>query len=388
MRYFLWAILVVVGIQSSELARQVVAATGGTAPTSESVERAVPSNSTPLLNKAVSGIVNLGNEIKKHLPIANSDAEEPSVLIWLHVSRDYLAKFVEREVNQEKEARDNVLGITFTGTSRTTGKTRLELKASDQGALAEVVFDGNIRSNTRGRKGPATLHYHVNSQVHATKQIIVNERGLETRSATAQAPTRLTLVGVNTGLPGLRGLIAERIARRRAEARLAEANAIVSDHRENDVRKGLNERLDARIAELHSQLKTQLATMKLEGGNGISFRSRSTPQYLEVAVYGAGKNSTKPDMPHFELKGNPNLSLRVHRKILARILADGELRTRLVSSFGQVFQARLMGGNVSNDAKANGSLDGEWLAFDVADASQLAVPARVAAENDGETRLR
>jgi hypothetical protein len=308
------------------------------------------------------------------------------------MSRDYLAGYVEREVNREKLARDNVLGITFVGESQTTGSSRLVLHPSEHTALAEVVFEGNIQSRTMGRKGPATLHYLAHSNVSAKKQIVIGERGLQTRPATARAPTLLTLVDVDTSLPRLRGRIATRIAWRRAEASRPRANAIVSDHREHDMRTTLDQRLNKRVAEIQAQVATQLAALKLSDKNETTMmRSRSTSQYVEVALYRSEADIRRSPIPRFEVLGNPDLAVRVHHSILARVVADAESRTHFAPLLARVLQSGLaLGDQVDGEvgSKILRGLGSEWLELDITDADYLMTGTRVAVEESSNGPLR
>jgi hypothetical protein len=376
----------VVGIQSILLETDTAADTDSAA---QHVNLDTPTST--LIQKATGGFSKLNGLMQ---PIVDSDheaSETTDPLVWMRMSRDFLAEYVEREVDREKPARDRVLGITFVGESRTAGSTRLVLHPSKDGALGEVVFEGDIRSRTSGRKGPVTLHYLAHSNVRAKKSIVIGGRGLETRPATAQTPTRLTLVDVDTSLPRLRGRIAERIARRRAAASWSQANAVVSDHREHDIRKGLDERLNERVTEIQSQVLAQIAALKLarEDG-GAAMQSRSTSQFVEVALYRGGSNAERPAMPQFQVEGNPDIALRVHRSMLVQIVADSELRARLAPLVARSLQSALVVGDESDrQAELNPTewLRNEWLMLDIVNA-HAPTPERVATEDSGKKSLR
>jgi hypothetical protein len=377
------AFFAVLSLQLSMSDRQVVAATEAALHSTTSEDSTLPPDEPSLIQKATDGLSKLSG--LSNQPVVNSadEANQSEALVWMRLSRNYLADYVQREVNREKPARDQVLGITFTGESQTTGNTHLLLRPSEDGAVGEVVFEGKIRSRTSGRKGPVTLNYLAHSNVRAKKQILIGETGFETRQSTAHAPTRLTLVGVDTSLPRLRGRIARRVASRRAAASWSQANAIVSDHRERDTRKSFDERLDKRIAEIQSQVDMQIAALKLgdEHEHAI-MRSRSTPQFIEVAFYrGRGDVQPRQAMPRFEVVGNPDIAVRVHRSMLAHVVADAELRARFAPVVASVLQNRLVPGDIlSREDKSRlppTFVDNGWLKLDIVDATEIGA-ARIA----------
>jgi hypothetical protein len=342
-----------------------------------------------LIEKATGGISRF-NDLLLPVPVPAQETPEASnPIVWVRMSRDFLAKYVEREVDREKPAHDRVLGITFVGESRTTGNTRLVLHPNADGALGEVIFEGNIQSQTSGRKGPVTLHYVADSKIRATKRIVIGHRGLETRPATAQTPTRLTLTDVDSSLPGLRGRIAERIARRRAASSWSQANSIVSDHRAHDVRKGIDERLNERVAELQSQVASQIATLKVDREDSPAMmHSRSTSQFVEVALFQGGSDIRRLAMPEFQVDGDPDIASRVHRSMLPQIVANAALQARLAPLVARALQSKLVAGDeTSGSAVLNmsHSLQTDWLSFDIVDAYAPTTAQRIAAEESVKT---
>jgi hypothetical protein len=77
----------------------------------------------------------------------------------------------------------------------------------------------------------------------------------------------------------------------------------------------------------------------------------------------------------FEVVGNPDISIRVHRSVLARALGDAELRERFAPGLGSALVG-LIGTNESPTnsslkvAPSQWSMHGDWLTLEFADASQ------------------
>jgi len=344
-------------------------------PSAEQPGATGPALSSPWLESARQNLSKFG-ELTRQLanPMAanaandseRSTASQPYV--WVRVSKDRLAKFVEREVNRERPARDVILGITFTGTSRTTGTTRLELHPNEDRALGHVVFQGQIQSRTTGDQGPATLHYLANSTFRATKPLAITQSGLQTWPAKAQAPTRLTPIDITTSLPRVRDRLVRQIAWRRARESQSEADAIVSDHRTRDLREGLDQRLDEVVATIQAKIQAEFGDLEFaDGGGRPNIRSRSTAEFVEVALLPARLNPDQFKMPEFQVAEKTDLAIRVHRSALAHVLANPRLRDKLAPLTDGLVQSRV-NSTPTNEGSHDQRLlaiDSEWLAFDV-----------------------
>ncbi|HEX4415318.1 MAG TPA: hypothetical protein VH107_16920 [Lacipirellulaceae bacterium] len=318
---------------------------------------------------------------------AQSAHPAPAAVAWVHLSKDYLRKYVERDVDRKKPAHENVLGIVFTGNSQTDGKTRLVLRPNEQHATAEVEFDGTVRSFTVGHSGPATLQYIGESTFQAHKQLVFGEDGVSATRALVTAPTRLIPTNVSTDLPGLRGRIGNRIAQRREAGSRAEAEAIVSRDTANDIRHDFDSKLDQSLADIQANVKAQIAALNLNGDNGaVVMRSRSTADFVEVALC-----PHKADVAQFDLAmaspvdGNPDCSVCIHRSVVPALLANTELREKFAP---MLTSALVISDNSDHAATAPKlSLNGDWIAIDLSGgALPPHVSSRVAANQSLSSR--
>jgi hypothetical protein len=337
-------------------------------------EKSAPA--TKVLESALEGINKFGSMTSSpQVTESKSDStNQPPALIWVRMSRHYLADFVEREVNREKPAEDVILGITFVGTSHTTGRTKLELRPNDTRAEADILFEGKIHSDTRGRKGPATLHYASNSTFRARKPIVIDDRGFRALPAVADAPTRLTPTSIQTNLPGLRGQIAHRIASRRAAESQVAADSEATQHRARDIREGLDQRINAKLDEFQARVQIEIAQLKIQDSAGkLVIKSRSTPDSVELALINRATSAGDFQMPKFETSGNPDLAVRVHRSISGNILANPELQARFAPFAASMLQSQLTNSE-PNQEPAGVALEGDWVAFNISDAAHLQVP--------------
>lgn len=328
---------------------------------------------TPLVENTLSGLAAFGTLVRGiSIPSAENtqpSTDDPVGIVWVRLTRDYLAEHLEREVDRERPARDEVLGITFVGTSRTVGRSRVVLHPSENGALAQIIFEGKIESRTTGRKGPATLHYRSDSTFHAQKPLMITSAGIETSPARAHAPTKLTPLGIDATLPGFRGRFVERVAWRRVAESQAKADAAASDHRADDIRLGLDRRLNERVAALQKHLRTELAAFG-DGEQPITIKSRSTPDYLEIALLPPGCKGDQLEMPAFDVADDVDLAVRVHRSFVARAMSNPQLRDRItLLATGFLQTAAIDNGEnatAATEQLANLLTGSEWFAYDVA----------------------
>jgi hypothetical protein len=337
-----------------------------------------------LLENAITGVQTvsaIAGELAGQTATTNqTEPANAAPYVWVRISRDRLANMLEKRVQRERQAKEVILGITFSGKSQTDGQTRLILHPSDTGVQAELVCEGEIEARMTGRQGPATLHYLSNSTFRARKPLLLDESGLKTLPAVADAPTRLTPVDISTDLPGLRGRLVERIAWRRAADKQAQADAIATEHRAQDVRERFDRRLDKKIASLQVQLQTELAELQKLGGHDAPFalKSSSTHEFVEIAIFPPATIAERCQMPQFEVADGSGVAVRVHRSVIASAMVNTALRDKLTSLAG-VLQTRdtaLPATAVSYRPPLNLVGDAEWLAFDIVEpaASEFANP--------------
>ncbi|HEX3601264.1 MAG TPA: hypothetical protein VHU84_14025 [Lacipirellulaceae bacterium] len=328
----------------------------------------------------VSALANVITPIPTTNPSGDKTAEPaPAGVVWVHLSKGYLADYVERNVDHNKPARQDVLGIVFTGDSRTIGKTRLILRPDDREAAAEVEFTGTVRSHTIGHSGPATLQYLSESNFHARKQLVIGENGVSTSTAVVDAPTHLTPTSIETSLPGLRGRIGDRIARRREAGSRSQAEVIVGRNTAGDIRHDFDATLNNAVAQIQSKVQTQIAALKVDGKDGCTvMRSRSTPEFVEVALCPQGSTSEHLQMASASpIEGNPDFAVRVHRSVMASLLRDSQLRNSLTPLLGSIVTQGV--GTHSDTKTPTCSMRGDWFAIDLTGAADHEAPHRLAA---------
>jgi len=335
-----YCLLLIMLTQVTEVDRQRVPAQAASR-----AETSAPSAEKPLLEKAMYGLSTLGDALTtkgQSVDRAKEDnrSEVPATLVWARVSRQFLAKQIERNVDRRKPVRDVIVGTPIAGESHTTGKTRLVLYPNDRHELGEVEFVGQVHAVTVGHNGPATLYYLSDSTFRAHKRLTVGEAALSASSATATAPSHVTTTHIDISLPGLRGRLGQRIAWRRMARSQSAADAEVSEHTARDIRHDLDAKMNESIASIDDKLQAQLAKLRQSGENmgDIVLRSRSTPNYVEVALCRSSTGGEDFAIPSFTVEGNPEIAVRVHRTMLVRAMSDPQIRGMIAPFLGKTFE--------------------------------------------------
>jgi len=349
----------------------------------------------PLITKAIDGFSTLKDVFSTRTatsaPLEESRNGAPATLVWMRASRGFLANHMERDVDRKKPVKDYILGTAISGESRTTGKTRFVLHPNEQEAQGEIQFVGEVHARTVGHNGPAILDYNSDSTFRARKRITIDESGLTTTATVAEAPTHLKATNIRTSLPGLRNRIAQRIAWRRVGESQSQADAIVSDHTARDIRHDLDRKINESVASIQSKVKLQLA--KLQGKDNdqpLVMRSRSTPDYVEVALCRRSPSGDEVELPSFTVEGNPEIAVRVHRTILLQAMTDPEFREMLAPFLGNASGPQLAAtGPKAASEKASLHVVslatiGEWTAVDLTTSKGPQPVSRVARDVSSE----
>jgi hypothetical protein len=214
---------------------------------------------------------------------------------------------------------------------------------------------------------------------------------LDASPAEAVAPTRLKATAIHTNLPGLRDRITQRIAWRRVANTQSQADAIASDHTADDIRRGLDRRINDSVASIQAKVQSQIASLKLNGEDQrILIRSRSTPNFVELAVCQPGPADDNWRMPSFSIEGNPDVAVRVHQLALAKVFRDPQLREQITPVISQVFgAAKGLPDNERERLKANSfALAGDWFIFDFTTPSRQEPPRVAVTEKFDGTQAR
>jgi hypothetical protein len=346
---------------------------------------ATQSTETTPESKAASAALKIGSKVQSMMGLpgwtnsgqsVNPQRLVPGALVYVRVSREFLEDYVERAVHRKKPVRDNILGARIEGESDTRGKTTLELLPAKGQLLGKIAFTGTVHSQTRGYKGPVVLHQFSDSTFRASKLISLDENGLRVSRATTHAPTALTTTCIDTCLPRLRGRIARRIAWNRVAGSHQQAESITAQHTAARISSDFDERVGQSVAKVEEVFKSKVPELDNEHElAGMEMRFRSSAHSVEMAMVRREANTEERKLRPPIVEGNPHVAVRVHRAMLARAMADSQVRDDLAPRFAELLNARFHG-NAGAGSKPDKDSPGDstkwtfdldWLILDFVD---------------------
>jgi hypothetical protein len=149
---------------------------------------------------------------------------------------------------------DVILGTVVHGTGRTVGLTKVALTPNPTFASFDVLLNAANYSNNVGRNGPVCIYSTGQTGLSADKRMWLDETGLHSHSAQAAAEAHTTINNI-VSIKG-RALV-ERIAWRKANEQLCEAEAIASQHAASRLRSRVDDQADPLIQQANQQYEAK-----------------------------------------------------------------------------------------------------------------------------------
>ncbi len=241
----------------------------------------------------------------------------PAALVYVRVSRDFLADYADRTVSRRKPVHDYILGTRIVGQSDTRGKTHLELMPSSGRLSGKISFEGTVHARTRGFNGPVVLNQTSDSTFRASKLITLDESGLCIAPAATTAPTNLRTTSIDTSLPGLRGRIARRIAWGRVSDRHQKAESITAQRTAANISRDFDNRINESVAKVKEVFKSKFPDLEIDREPmRAEMRFRSNTDSVEIAMVRRSASQEERGLRPPAVIGNPDVAVRVHQALL------------------------------------------------------------------------
>ncbi len=296
-------------------------------------------------------------------------AQAPSTLATIQCSRAFICQAVERQIDTRGPFIDEILGTRLVGDARTVGEIELELETRADRLIATIVFSGTIGMQTRGTNGPIVLESVGQTHFRATKRIVASGSALVIEPAVVGAETSCTTERLESTLPGFRGRIAERIAWRQVHETQAEVDAIAARHAEARLARALDDEFDHLATRGLKDVYAHVSRLLAGDGPAPRLRFCLTRTHLRICVEqgGAAAGMALEQAATSAEDGlDCDVSARLHRVLVQRALADGELSklvpllvSQLMPNPSTVRQAGR--GPLAAQTSVNWSPDGDWL---------------------------
>lgn len=156
--------------------------------------------------------------------------------LYAQASKDLLASGIAGPIDRTQPLNDNILGVSISGTTATTGQLAVELVPNSRQASMKIVMTGTAFSNTVGYRRPVTIYSTGTTSINADKVIVLDDQGFQLQPATASCSTSTSVNSICA-----RSRLAQRIAWRRVGSSKGQSEYIASRRAEQQVASNMND---------------------------------------------------------------------------------------------------------------------------------------------------
>lgn len=143
--------------------------------------------------------------------------------LLLQVDEDLLGRSVNRVVDETTAINEMLLGARVCGVGHTTGLVLLDFQPAEDRAVLDLVLTATNHSQTRGTKGPVTVHTLGTATVDARKRVFIDERAVTSSPVEAHASVSTKTQGISVnkkfGQKLIRKIASKKVAQMQPKAR-------------------------------------------------------------------------------------------------------------------------------------------------------------------------
>ncbi len=211
--------------------------------------------------------------------------------VMIRIPLSLISKGVDRDFKHSSTVQREVMGTNSKGTAHCQGTVTCTIEEKTDGAAFCCRISGAVQSDTCGTNGPAIIQSNAFTSYVAHKRFSFDGYQFTTAPASVVANTRLTIIGIDSTLPRLRGRIVRRVATQRAEQSHSQAETITRSMTEQELCQRIDADFDARIVELNQSFAKRLSFLKHFPSAGNRVHIRSHPDCVEICL---GKAPIRP----------------------------------------------------------------------------------------------
>lgn len=316
-----------------------------------------------------------------NLPLGNldtDDAEEPVRLMYVVVSRKFFDSLIPSQVDETRRVSNVIVGTQFSGNSRTIGRSRLEFVPNLSQATFALRFNGTSVSDSIGGDR-VQIYSRAYTWLDASKRILLDETGFHSQPAQSAARSVTQTLGLSTGLPGLRGNLALRIAGRRIESTRPQADAESAWHAQVRTNGEIDRKFASPLASWNAICRELLAAAK-DGEYQLGARASTTSNELRLVIHRKTPGGRVPAEPlPAPINGGPQIAVWIHSSLIKRVMSNSNLQQALQPLLTRLAaQSNLAGRDNSGpfNYRVNWSDGGKWMTV------SLSLPT-----SEGENRM-
>jgi hypothetical protein len=159
---------------------------------------------------------------------ASADDINNNVPLLLKIPATWIAKSVNRDFDQLAPVHQVILGTTSNGRAHCKGIVTCIVEDNETAVSILCSVSGTVESKTRGTNGPAIIESTALTYYTATKRLVFDGKRFACNPTSLSSRTKVTITGVGSSLPRLRGRLVTRVATKRAHQSLSQVEAIVN----------------------------------------------------------------------------------------------------------------------------------------------------------------
>lgn len=252
----------------------------------------------------------------------------------MHVtlSESMLARFVSDYRTDHGTIAECILGAWVTGRQTTNANVTADIKRSTGQGMFELRLNGQVISNSQGRKKPATIFTRGTHTFRVDAPVYFDGQTLSTGQARMDVQTRNQTVGVKTDLDWIPifGSIARKIARQEAAKKRGQSEQIAARKIANRAMPEFIKEVNERFAEANASIQQDLFDgLNKKGVGPDTISSRSSESHLGISsrtIGGARLGGTpQPFSPLPE-----GIAIQLHETALNNIIDGLEMDGRTI----------------------------------------------------------
>jgi len=195
-----------------------------------------------------------------------------------------IAKAVNHDFEHIAPVNQVLLGTISNGISRCKGRVNcvVEDNPTVVSILCEII--GTVESTTCGTNGPAIINSTALTHYSAKKRLTFDGKTFACGPASITSCTQVTITGIGSSLPRLRGRLVKRVAAQRAQKSHVQVETIVKSQTESELCQRMDADFEKRVIELNSRLSGKLAILRFIPATKREFQLSSRIDGVELAL--------------------------------------------------------------------------------------------------------
>ena len=185
--------------------------------------------------------------------------------LFLDVDESLLGSAVNRVVDEHAPVNDVVLGTRIRGNGHTQGFVLLDFVPAADRAIVDLTLDATNHSDTRGTKGPVTVHTLGTTKVDARKRIMIDDQRVTALPVEARASTKTQTAGIGVNSRFAKNLIRKFAGRKVAEMR-PQAEKISERKAQERVRRQFDDQTAGAIAKASADYQSKFRRPLMDRG--------------------------------------------------------------------------------------------------------------------------